>query len=317
MNDMGWEKKLNYGELPVRAATNLDPQLVNSPPASSGSSCWPPWVRCRHRLSAVERRRRCLWLVMAVVAAVGLPLHARRVGSGTPASCPSTTWRSTCSPPSVSAELGRTRGDARRRTSDEAGRAPWSARSPSPGRRWPRAGSPLAMPLCSLPGHSIQLGELDVAEWLQVVARCRHEGQAASSTSGRRWNFTGYEGKPAYPEYHDIIQTMGRARQDQRLRPGHVGARGAARPLRHPDGADAAAVLDRRLHRLDGGPLLRGVGHHAVPLPQPGRALDRRRRTPSATCPTCRGAQADRVRPRHRAPADAGREVLHGHLRRR
>ncbi len=27
--------------------------------------------------------------------------------------------------------------------------------------------------------------------------------------SWARWNFTGYEGKPAYPEYHDIVQTMG------------------------------------------------------------------------------------------------------------
>jgi hypothetical protein len=25
-----------------------------------------------------------------------------------------------------------------------------------------------------------------------------------------RWNYTGYEGKPSYPEYHDVVQTMGK-----------------------------------------------------------------------------------------------------------
>ena len=32
--------------------------------------------------------------------------------------------------------------------------------------------------------------------------------------SWARWNFTGYEGKAAYPEYHDIVQTMGELGED-------------------------------------------------------------------------------------------------------
>ena len=40
-----------------------------------------------------------------------------------------------------------------------------------------------------------------------------------------------------------------------------------------PDALMLLPVLDQRLHRLPGGPLLRVVGHHAVPLPQRGRAV--------------------------------------------
>ena len=85
-----------------------------------------------------------------------------------------------------------------------------------------------------------------------------------------------------------------------RLRPGHVGVQPRPQPLRHARGADAAAVLDGRLHRLDGGPALRVLGHHAVPLPQPGRALGA---PPSrwSGCPT----SAPRRGPRGPAPAAA------------
>ncbi len=85
-----------------------------------------------------------------------------------------------------------------------------------------------------------------------------------------RHNFTGYEGKGAYGEYRALIEQMKttRRRPGARLRPGVVGAH--RRRLRHADGADVAAVLDRQLHRLDGGPVLRGLGDYAVPLPQRG-----------------------------------------------
>ena len=81
----------------------------------------------------------------------------------------------------------------------------------------------------------------------------------------------------------------GRARPYRRVRPGHVGARGATRPLRHPDGADAAAVLDRRLHRLHGGPVLRVVLDDARTTSSCRTSSRPRRPTPSATCPTRRG----------------------------
>ncbi len=89
------------------------------------------------------------------------------------------------------------------------------------------------------------------------------------------------------------------------LRPGHVGVRARAGPLRHADGADAAAALDRRLHRVDGGPLLRVLGHHAVPLPQPVRALGGA--VPGPAGPALR---APRRRPGGRAPPADGRDVL-------
>ncbi len=85
-----------------------------------------------------------------------------------------------------------------------------------------------------------------------------------------RYNMLGYEGRPAYPEYHDVVDDDGRDRSDQRVRSGAVGEQRGQRAVRHDDGVDAAAALDRRLHRLDGGALLRGVRHHAVPLPDHG-----------------------------------------------
>ena len=59
-----------------------------------------------------------------------------------------------------------------------------------------------------------------------------------------RWNYSGYERKTAYPEYRDLIDTMKRVSREARLRPRDVGVRDRARPARHTDGADAAAVLD-------------------------------------------------------------------------
>ena len=93
------------------------------------------------------------------------------------------------------------------------------------------------------------------------------------------------------------------------VRPGHVGVREGARPVRDPDGTDAAAVLHRRLHRLDGGALLRGLVDHPVPLPQPVGALDR-----TVTCPARPSLRGVQHRSRCVTPATAGREVLHGHV---
>ena len=43
----------------------------------------------------------------------------------------------------------------------------------------------------------------------------------ASSPAWAKWNYSGYERKAAYPEYHDIITTMDRVGPRVRLRPGH------------------------------------------------------------------------------------------------
>ncbi len=55
--------------------------------------------------------------------------------------------------------------------------------------------------------------------------------------------------------------TMDEHRPGSRLRSGAVGEQRRQQRVRHHDGADAAAALDRRLHRLDGGAVLRGLRH--------------------------------------------------------
>ena len=72
----------------------------------------------------------------------------------------------------------------------------------------------------------------------------------------------------------------------ERLRSRLLGARRRQRQLRHADGADAVAVLDRRLHRLDGGSVLRSVGHDAVPLRVDGSDVGDQLRTRCASCAT-------------------------------
>ena len=114
-----------------------------------------------------------------------------------------------------------------------------------------------------------------------------------------RWNFTGYEArKPTvdgggYHEYHDLIETM----KDVGTEHGCGRAMWEYEPelVRYgtPDGPDAPAPLDQRVHRLDGGPLLRVVGHHAVPLPQPVRALGRA--VPGPAGPALRAASTSPV----------------------
>ena len=92
-----------------------------------------------------------------------------------------------------------------------------------------------------------------------------------------------------------------------------VGGRRRDRRVRHAARADAAAVLDRRPHPVDGGPLLRGVGDDAVPL------HDGRDARAGAVEPGARAAvQVDRrLRPRRAVPPAAGRPLLRGVQRRR
>ena len=126
-----------------------------------------------------------------------------------------------------------------------------------------------------------------------------------------KWNYSGYERKESYPEYKRVVDMMASIGTHQRLRSHPLGVRLPPRPLRHPDGPDAPALLDRRLHRVDGGPLLRVVGHGAVPLHDRGRAVE------GTVEPPARPAlhRPRRVQGR-RAPADAGRPLLPGLLAR-
>ena len=110
-----------------------------------------------------------------------------------------------------------------------------------------------------------------------------------------QWNFTG-------------LRAQGRHRDERRLarvprhRPddGALGAEhGCGRAmweyeqrrlerLRHADGADAAAVLDRRVHRLHGGPLLRVAPPRCRTTSSCSPSCRRAGRRPSATCRTRR-----------------------------
>ena len=119
-------------------------------------------------------------------------------------------------------------------------------------------------------------------------------------TNWSSFNYSGYQAQAAYPEYRALVQTMER-----------VGATyGCGQAMWQYDPSlnrfgttqalYAAAVLVERLHRLDGGAALRVLGHDAVPLPQPGRALGHPVRGDGR--PGLLGAERAR---RHPAPAAA------------
>ncbi len=204
MNDMGWEKKTNYVDLLFRRE-KLDPQLVNSLPIQ--------WVVVLALLGVVmsiawKRRAGAFLFAMALVAALGF----RFLPQGR-------LWNARLLPfwylclyllAAVGiAELGRTL-------------ATLFARDPARPRRGvlvvtAAVGSlvaivALAMPLRAMP-TSIGVGPVKVDlggsradgsyHWLFLSTK-----DSSFVPSWARWNFTGYEGKPAYPEYHDIVQTM-------------------------------------------------------------------------------------------------------------
>ena len=94
-------------------------------------------------------------------------------------------------------------------------------------------------------------------------ARSRESNADAQGDGWSRYNFRGYERGQYYTEYHQVVTTMQAIGDDPgRLRPRALEEQRRQRPVRHDDGADAAAALDQRLHRIDGG--LRGVGNDAA-----------------------------------------------------
>ena len=200
LNDMGWEKKTTYLDLLFRRE-HLDPQLSNSPPIE--------WVLVLALLGIVmsvawKRRAGAFLIVMALVAAVGF----RYVPQGR-------LWNARLLPfwylclyllAAIGvAELGRTV-------------ASLLSRDPATPRKAVTVGTAvvgavvgltaLAMPLRAMPNlPGLELGSTRADgsyHWLFLSTR-----ESSFIPSWARWNFTGYEGKAAYPEYHDIVQTMG------------------------------------------------------------------------------------------------------------
>jgi len=194
MNDMGWEKKVNYANY-LFSRTTLDPQLSNRP----GIEYLLVLAAVGALLSIVYRRRGGLfWLAMGVIAAIAfLYMPQGRL------------WNARLLPfyylaiyllgAIGIAELGRT--IARIFASD--------IRRPVRPVLWVTALAALgawvvvlALPLHTLPGEAY---DSQSAEWSWGPL---HTKDSSFINGWSKWNFTGYEGKPAYPEYHAIVQTM-------------------------------------------------------------------------------------------------------------
>ena len=107
------------------------------------------------------------------------------------------------------------------------------------------------------------------------------------------------------PSSASLIETMDKLPARARA----VGRRRRDRQLRHDAVARVAAVLHQGPHRLDGGPVLRVVGHHVVPLHDGERAREVSRRTRCAASCTARSTEPRRLRARREAPADARRQL--------
>ena len=164
---------------------------------------------------AYRRRGEIFWVVMAVVGRDRRSCTCPRAASGTPACCPSTTWPCTWS--------------ARSAWPSWAARSP--ASSPSDVDRPPR----VVLWVTALAVLGAWLIVLGAAAAHRCPAAARVERRRPTSgvrcttsdssfvTSWANWNFTGYEGKPYYPEYYAVVQTMAKVGQDHGLRPRHVG----------------------------------------------------------------------------------------------
>lgn len=204
MNDMGWEKKTNYVDLLFQRKT-LDPQLVNSPPIQ--------WLLVFALLGAVmsivwKRRGGAFLMLLGGMSAGAFVLMPQ-----------GRLWNARILPfwylslyllAAVGiAELGRTIAALLSRDAETPRRTVTVITA--------IAGAfigitMIAMPLRAMP-NTISIGPLKVDlggvrsdgayHWLFLSTK-----DSSFVSSWARWNFSGYEGKPAYPEYHDIVQTM-------------------------------------------------------------------------------------------------------------
>ena len=193
LNDMGWEKKTTFIDL-LFQRRDLDPQLVNSPPIE--------WILVLALLGVVmsiawKRRAGAFLTLLAVVAAIGFRFMPQ-----------SRLWNARILPfwylclyllAAIGvAELGRTL-------------ATLVARDPARPRKLVTVGTAvagalvviiaLAMPLRAMPGGSVAAD--GSYRWLFLST-----DDSSFVTSWAKWNFSGYEGKAAYPEYHDVVTTM-------------------------------------------------------------------------------------------------------------
>jgi hypothetical protein len=194
LNDMGWERKTNFVDL-LFQRSDLDPQLVNSPPIE--------WTLVLALLGVVmsiawKRRAGAFLVIMAIVAAVGFRFFPE-----------GRLWNARLLPfwylclyllAAIGiAELGRTVAAIFSSDPERPRRAITAATAVVASLV---AITALAMPLRAMPGGETRAD--GSYQWLFLST-----DESSFIPSWARWNFSGYEGKAAYPEYHDIVQTMG------------------------------------------------------------------------------------------------------------
>jgi uncharacterized membrane protein len=218
MNDMGWEKRTNYANLLFTRDT-LDGQLVDAPPVAWLLALAAVGVLMAFVFGLAERRRAAIfWVVMALVAAIGFVLAPQ-----------GRLWNARLLPfyylslyflAAIGvAYVGRTfamlvaRNPARPLRAVQSGVALFAVAC---------ALLILALPLRALPERIslpftdrgvdlVQTGPSNGYKWW-ILPEIRDNSYI---DSWARWNFSGYEGKPAYPEYHAVVSTMDRIGQER------------------------------------------------------------------------------------------------------
>ena len=126
-------------------------------------------------------------------------------------------------------------------------------------------------------------------------------------TNWSSFNYSGYQAQAAYPEYKAVIETMERVGAAYGCGQAMWQYDPSLNRFGTPHGPDAAAVLVRWVHRLDGRVALRVLRHDAVPLPQSGRALGHPLRGDGRS-----GLHGVGRARRHPTPPAAGRPLFHG-----
>ena len=203
MNDMGWEKKTDYANM-LYSRLKLDPQLVDSPKIS--------WIMLGAAagalLSLIWGRRSGIFLTcVAVVFAVAFVLTPQ-----------ARLWNARLLPfyylslyllaALGLAEIGRLLSLLVARDVMRPVRSITAVTA--------LAGLTVGIGMVALPLRSMVGGSLDPATGVYYWPRNDVPGvgglfatkESSFISSWARWNYTGYEGKEAYPEYYGITQTM-------------------------------------------------------------------------------------------------------------
>ena len=190
----------------------------------------------------------------------------------------------------------------RRRRPTTAGRAVGHRARPC----WACGCSCSALPLHSLPGGQLESNGVTY-KWGPLTTN-----DSSFITSWANWNFTGYEGKPYYPEYYAVVKTMAKVGQD------HGCGRAMweySSDLNNYGTPMALMLLPFWTNECIGS--MEGLYFEASAT-TPYHFLNQSELSTSAVRRDARPVlphhadHPDGLRPRRLAPADAGRALLHG-----